>query len=42
MAWWNRLFKKKEPIQQEEDWEQLVYTRNGVNFVRKTRENATL
>lgn len=32
MAWWNRLFKKKEPIQQEEDWEQLVYTRNGVNF----------
>ena len=26
MAWWNRLFKKKEPIQQEEDWEQLVYT----------------
>ena len=32
MTWWNRLFKKKEPIQQEEDWEQLVYTRNGVNF----------
>ena len=32
MAWWNRFFKKKEPIQQEEDWEQLVYTRNGVNF----------
>ena len=32
MAWWNRLFKKKEPIQQEEDWEQLVYIRNGVNF----------
>ena len=32
MAWWNRFFKKKEPVQQEEDWEQLVYTRNGVNF----------
>ena len=32
MAWWNRFFKKKEPIQQEEDWEQLVYNRNGVNF----------
>lgn len=32
MAWWNRFFKKKEPIQQEEDWEQLVYTRSGVNF----------
>ena len=31
MAWWNRLFKNKEPIQQEEDWEPLVYTRNGVN-----------
>ena len=24
--------RKKEPIQQEEDWEQPVYTRNGVNF----------
>ena len=32
MAWWNRFFKKKEPVQQEENWEQLVYTRNGVNF----------
>ena len=35
MAWWNRLFhkfRKKEPIQQEEDWEQLVYSRDGVNF----------
>ena len=32
MAWWNRLFKKKEPIQKEEYWEQLVYTRNCVNF----------
>ena len=41
MAWWNRLFKKKEPIQQEEDWEQLVYTRNGI-LMRKTRENVTL
>lgn len=35
MAWWNRLFqkfRKKEPVQQEEDWEQLVYSREGVNF----------
>ena len=32
MAWWNRFFKKKQPIPQEENWEKLVYTRNGVNF----------
>ena len=32
MAWWKRFFQKKEPIQQEEDWEELVYTRDGVNF----------
>lgn len=35
MAWWNRLFqkfRKKEPVQQEEDWEQLIYSREGVNF----------
>ena len=32
MAWWNRLFKKKEPIQKEVDREQQVYTRKGWNI----------
>ena len=32
MAWWKRFFKKKTEPVEEDDWEQLVYTRNGVNF----------
>ena len=32
MAWWKRFFKKKTEPVEEDDWERLVYTRNGVNF----------
>ena len=32
MAWWKRFFKKKTEPVEEDDWEPLVYTRNGVNF----------
>mgnify|MGYP000319267448 FL=1 len=32
MVWWKRFFKKKTEPVEEDDWEQVVYTRNGVNF----------
>ncbi|MBR4085917.1 MAG: hypothetical protein IKK33_16710 [Lachnospiraceae bacterium] len=32
MKFWEKLFKKKRQRYQEEDWEQLIYTREGVNF----------
>jgi len=32
VKFWEKLFKKKRQRYQEEDWEQLIYTREGVNF----------
>ena len=32
MVWWKRFFKKKTEPVEEDDWEQVVYTRNDVNF----------
>lgn len=32
MKIWEKLFKKKRQRYQEEDWEQLIYTREGVDF----------
>lgn len=32
MAWWKRLFNKKKKQAPEEDWEQLVYARENVDF----------
>ena len=32
MAWWKKLFRKKDRQQIEEDWEQLVYARDDVDF----------
>lgn len=32
MKFWEKLFNKKRQRYQEEDWEQLIYTREGVDF----------
>ena len=32
VKFWQKLFRKKRQRYQEEDWEQLVYTREGVDF----------
>lgn len=33
MGWWHKLFsRKKQANEQEDDWEQLVYARDDVNF----------
>ena len=32
MKFWQKFFRKKRQRYQEEDWEQLIYTREGVDF----------
>lgn len=40
MKFWQKLFRKKRQRYQEEDWDQLVYTREGVNFEQAEERNA--
>ena len=40
VKFWQKLFRKKRQRYQEEDWEQLVYTREGVNFGQAEERNA--
>lgn len=40
MKFWQKLFRKKRQRYQEEDWDQLIYTREGVNFDLAEDRNA--
>ncbi len=40
MKFWQKLFRKKRQRYQEEDWDQLIYTREGVNFELAEDRNA--
>ena len=33
MKWWQKLFKRKKREEYQDDWEQIVYARDTVNFV---------
>lgn len=32
MKWWQKLFKRKKKQEYEDDWEEIVYSRDGVDF----------
>ena len=32
MSFWQKLFRRRKRRQEEENWEEIVYTRDGVNF----------
>lgn len=39
MKFWQKLFGRKKRRQEEEDWEEIVYTRDGVNFENTEERN---
>ncbi len=39
MSFWQKLFKRRGRHQEEEDWEEIVYVRDGVNFQNTEERN---
>lgn len=39
MSFWQKLFRRRNRRQEEDDWEEIVYTREGVNFENSEERN---
>ena len=39
MSFWQKLFKRRKKRYEEENWEEIVYTREGVNFANAEERN---
>ncbi|MBQ7775844.1 MAG: hypothetical protein IJ379_07975 [Lachnospiraceae bacterium] len=39
MSFWQKLFRRRKKRYEEENWEEIVYTRDGVNFANSEERN---